>query len=115
MQSLSSVASREEAPDTIYERKNTPALNQSAVSLHRLPTPMDLVVLQPKQDVRITENMPAKFELERLTTGSCRGESRKKKYAGPKLKSRLPIARVRTNGTGSSEAYKASQCPKECA
>ena len=115
MQSLSSVASREEAPETIYERKNKPALNQSAVSLHRLPTPMDLVVLQLKQDVRITENMPAKFELERLTTGSCRGESRKKKYAGPKLKSRLPIARVRTNGTGSSEAYKASQCPKECA
>ena len=115
MQSLSSVASQVEAPDRIYERKNTPALNQSAVSLHRLPIPMGLVVLQLEHAVRITENMPTEFQLERPTEGSCRGDSRKKKYAGPKLKCRLPIARVRTNGTGSSEAYKASQCPKECA
>ena len=113
MQSLSSVASREEAPETIYERKNTPALNQSAVSLHRLPIPMGLVVLQLEHAVRITENMPTEFQLERPTEGSCRGDSRKKKYAGPKLKCRMLIARGNTNVPDGRVVHIASHSLKE--
>ena len=113
MQSLSSVASRVEAPETIYERKNTPALNQSAVSLHRLPIPMGLVVLQLEHAVLITENMPTKFQLERPTGGSCRGDLRKKKYAGPKLKCRMLIARGNTSVPDGRVAHIASHSLKE--